>query len=212
MSTALALSVIMAQHAEERAAIPLPKIVTHGVRVTEVPQGSPYTLTAPAFLKAMRIAGKRVNQNGKAYTDPSKVREDSIAAIHAYCGYDKTRLFGEQDAAARTKAQRELGVGNPSVKAMTKFEEHRANRTLKGWVHGMPDDQARHVQHMLARETLAASEMVRHQKDSEDMTRPQQDRDISAGMVEFERDRLTHIRAELIKIGVAYGNVTSEGK
>jgi len=63
------------------------------------------------------------------------------------------------------------------------------------------------VQHMLARETLAASEMVRHQKDSEDMSRSEEDRKLSAGMVEFERDRLTHIRAELIKIGQAYGNV-----
>jgi len=139
MSTNAALAFIMAQHAEEQAAIPLPVTVTRSCKVTEVPQDSPYTLTAPAFLKAMRLAGRRVNQDGKPYTDPSKVREDSIAAIHAYCGYDQTKLFGPQDATARTKAQREMGVGGPNLKAMTKFEQHRANRTLAGWVHGMPD-------------------------------------------------------------------------
>lgn len=208
MSTAHALAFIMAQHAEEQAAIPLPKIVTRTALVTEVPQASPYTLTASEFLKAMRLAGRRVNQDGKPFTDPSKVREDSIAAIHAYCGYDSKRLFGEQDQAARTQAQRAMGVGNPSVKAMTKFEQHRANRTLAGWVHGMPDEAAKRVANLLAQETLAASEMVRHQKDSEDMERPEEARKLSAGLSLFEGEKLSHIRAELIRIGVAYGNVT----
>lgn len=207
MSINVALAFIMAQHQDEQSAIPLPATVTRTVKVTEVPQGSTYTLTAPAFLKAMRLAGRRINQDGKPYTDPSKVREDSIAAIHAYCGYDKTRLFGEQDSAARTKAQREMGVGRP-LKGMTKFEEHRANRTLAGWVQGMPDDQAKFVKGLLARETLAACEMVRHQKDSEDMGRSEEDRKLSAGLSKFEEDRLSNIRADLIRIGVAYGNVS----
>jgi hypothetical protein len=207
MSTSLALAFIMAQHQDEQAAIPLPSTTTRTCLVTEVPQGSPYILTAPAFLKAMRLAGQRVNQDGKVFTDPSKVREDSIAAIHAYCGYDSKRLFGEQDAAARTKAQREMGVGKP-LKGMTKFEQHRANRTLAGWVRGLPNDMAKMVQGLLGRETLAASEMVRHQKDSEDMSRPEEARKLSAGMAAFEEERLSSIRADLIKIGVAYGNVS----
>ena len=61
---------------------------------------------------------------------------------------------------------------------------------------------------LLARETLAACEMVRHQKDSEDMGRSEEDRKLSAGLSKFEEDRLSNIRADLIKIGVAYGNVS----
>lgn len=208
MSQNAAFAHVMSQHATEQAAIPLPTIVTRTVKVTEVPQHSPYSLSASEFLKAMRLAGRRVNQDGKPFTDPSKVREDSIAAIHAYCGYDSKRLFGEQDQAARTQAQRAMGVGNPSVKAMTKFEQHRANRTLAGWVHGCSDVEAKHIQDLLGREILAASEMVRHQKDAQDETRPMQDREISLGMVEFEEDRLMQIRADLARIGVAKGNVS----
>lgn len=207
MSTAHALAFILAQHEAEQAALPLPKIVTHGARVTEVPQASPYTLSASEFLKAMRLAGRRVNRDGKPFTDPSKVREDSIAAIHAYCGYDHLKLFGVQDQAARTQAQREMGVGRP-LPGMTRFEERRANRTLAGWTAGLPDDMAKRVGNLLGQETLAASEMVRHQKDSEDMGYSEEARKLSAGLVEFERDRLSHIRAELIRIGVAFGNIT----
>jgi hypothetical protein len=212
MSHNAALAFIMAQHAAEQTAFLPPVVVTRQAKVTEVVQPAPVKLGPWEFLTAIRNAGKRKNQDGKAYTDPSKVREDSIAAIHAYCGYDSTVLFGQQESAARTKAQRELGIGKPNPNAKTLHEERAHNRTLPGSVHGNPDHEGKGIEDLLARERLAAAEMVRHQKESADMARSQADRDISAGMVAFEEDRLMHIRADLTRIGVIRGNQQAEGK
>jgi hypothetical protein len=206
MSHNAAIAFVMSQHATEQAAFAEPAIVTHTASVTEVVQPAPVKLGPWEFLTAIRNAGKRKDQDGKTWTDPSKVREDSIAAIHAYCGYEDSQLFGAQESAARTKAQRELGIGKPNPNAPTLHEERRANRTLGGYVHGMPDDQGKAVEGLLARERLAASEMVRHDKESKDERRSAEDRAISAGLVAFEEDRLMNIRADLTRIGVKIGN------
>lgn len=206
MSTSRALAFLLAQNESEQAAFAPPVTVVRSVKVTEVVQPAPVKLNAREFLLAMRNAGQRRNDTGRLYTDQSKVREDSIQAIHAYVGYDPEQLFGVQESAARTKAQREMGVGLPNPKAPTKFEAHRANRTLAGYVHGMPDSQARQIEDLLGREKLAASEMLRHKKESEDDTRPIEAREISLGMVDFEEDRLMSIRADLARFGVKMGN------
>lgn len=116
------------------------------------------TLDAKAFLLACRDAGKRSFETVDQATgevrrvvkvDQSKVREDLICAIHAYCGFDQTRDFGPQDQEARAKAQRELRGG--VVPGPTREEKRSAERSMTGFVAGMPAPQQRLVRDLQAR-------------------------------------------------------------
>jgi len=204
MSQSAALAFIMTQHAAEQAAIAPPVIITRGARVTEVAQPAVVKLDAKGFLVAMRNAGRRQNQEGRWFTNPSKVREDSIAAIHAYVGYDRAGNFGPQELAARTKANREL-TGRP-FQGPSLAETKAAHRSAAGFVAGVPDSDAKGIQDLLAREVLAAAEMVRHQRDAEDTSRSAEQRALSAGLAQYEGERLTCIRADLTAWGVKVGN------
>lgn len=160
------------------------------------------TLGARDFLLAMRNAGKRVTAEGKPFVDQREVRNDQIKAIHAFfyqetkagrvfVGYDPKRDFGSQDTAARALAQREL-------RGPVKVSEHTApSRTLGGYVAGMPDHKARTLANLQGREVAAVDAMLQHQKDADDVSRSASDRELSAGLAEVERERLTQIRADI---------------
>lgn len=116
------------------------------------------TLDAKGFLLACRDAGKRSFESVDQATgevrrvikvDQTKVRDDLICAIHAYCGYDNRRDFGSQDAEARAKAQRELRGG--VVPGPTREEKRSAERSMTGFVKGMPAPQQRMVRDLQAR-------------------------------------------------------------
>ena len=126
------------------------------------------TLDAKGFLLACRDAGKRsfekVNEvTGEVVTlvkrDESKVREDIIKAIHAYIGYDQSRDFGSQDTAARAKANREAS-GRVVLPGKDRAEEKAANRSLAGYVHGMPLPAQKLLANLRAREQAAAEAMI----------------------------------------------------
>jgi hypothetical protein len=125
------------------------------------------TLDAKSFLLACRDAGKRSFEKtndvtGEVYTlvkvDQSKVREDLICAIHAYIGYDTARDFGPQDIEARTKAQRELRGG--VVPGPTREEKRAAERSMSGFVAGMPLPSRKLLANLRAREQSAAEAMI----------------------------------------------------
>ena len=162
------------------------------------------TLGARDFLLAMRNAGTRVTPEGKRYIDQREVRNDQIKAIHSfmyqetpagkvYIGYDPKGSFGSQDTAARALAQRELR--GPSK---TTTSEHTApSRTFGGYVAGMPDHKARTLANLQGREVAAVDAMLAHEKDAHDMSRSEYERTLSAGLADAERERLTHIRADI---------------
>lgn len=102
------------------------------------------TLDAKAFMKAVRWA---------------KTRDEIIAAIAGYVGYDNRRDFGSQDQAAKAKAQREL-AGNKVVGGPTRSEERTAARSLQGFVAGMPHPAQRILLNLQARERAAAEAMI----------------------------------------------------
>jgi hypothetical protein len=161
------------------------------------------SLGAKDFLLAMRNAGRRVNAETNAtYIDQREVRNDQIQAIHAffyqetkagkvYVGYDPRRDFGSQDTAARALAQRELR-GAPKVS-----QETAPSRTFGGYVAGMPDHKARTLANLQGREVAAVDAMLAHEKDAADMSRSEYERTLSAGLADAERERLTHIRADI---------------
>ena len=126
------------------------------------------TLDAKSFLLACRDAGKRsfekVNEvTGEVHTvvkvDSSKVREDLIKAIHAYCGYDTSRDFGSQDTAARAKANREASK-RVVVAGPTREEQRAASRSMAGYVKGMPLPAQKLLANLRAREQSAAEAMI----------------------------------------------------
>ena len=122
----------------------------------------PGTLNAEQFLLAFRDAGKRVKEDTNIVTgevtmrpihDSSLVREDSIAAIHAYIGYDPALSFGEQDNAARARAQRELR-GNVQPAAFHRRGGANVAASIVGYIAGAPDHHAKHLANLMAQERL----------------------------------------------------------
>lgn len=157
------------------------------------------TLDAKGFLQAMLNAGKRRNDNGILFTDSREVRNDQIKAIHAYCGFDTRRDFGSQETEARAKAQRE--IRGFKVTGPSREELKAAARSATGFIAGLPDHKARHLQNLLGRETAAVDAMLQHEKDSRDESRSAADRVLSAGLAEVERERVAAIRADIARFG-----------
>lgn len=165
------------------------------------------TLNAKDFLLAMRNAGTRVTPEGKRYVDQREIRNDQIKAIHAffyhetregkvYVGYDPRGEFGSQDTAARALAQRELrGPSKPTTTPHT-----APSRTLGGYVAGMPDHKARTLANLQGREVAAVDAMLAHEKDAADMSRSEYERTLSQGLADAERERLSHIRADIMAL------------
>lgn len=136
------------------------------------------TLDAKSFLLACREAGKRTFTTTNEVTgevtsvvkrDETKVREDIIKAIHAYCGYDVGRDFGSQDTAARAQAGRELS-NKPIVVGPSREEVKAANRSLAGYIHGMPSPARVLLSNLRAREQAAAEAMIDAKTDEERAT------------------------------------------
>jgi hypothetical protein len=108
------------------------------------------TLDAKSFLLTVRKA---------------KDRNEVIQAIHAYCGYNPSGNFGTQDQEARAKAMRELrgvNTAGPSI-----AEKKAANRSLAGFVAGMPDPSQRILSNLRARETAAVEAMLAAKTEEE---------------------------------------------
>ena len=181
LSADSAISLLLAQHAVESAHREAHKVV---VTVTMSPNPSPRkgktakvvappimsakslgvalpatgTHDAASFMRAIRTAGQRVNQDGKTYTDPGQVRGDTIQAIAGYVGYDPRGSFGSQDTAARAKASRELS--GKKIGGMTLAEQKSAARSVTGYVHGMPNHTASYLLSLQAQEGHTASLII----------------------------------------------------
>ena len=133
------------------------------------------TLDAKSFLVAMRRA---------------KSRDESIAAIAAYIGYDGKVPFGTQDSRARDQAKREINP--PKAEAF----KRSVIPSVMGYVAGAPDHSERAHQNLLARERHAVNMMLDHDKASNE-AKTDQERTLYAGLALVERERLIQIRKDL---------------
>lgn len=116
-------------------------------------------LDAEQFIMAMRNAGKRrVEGKSGLVFDKNHERTDQIQAIASYCGYDNTANFGSQQQAAMAKAQSEMRAKRGIVLVVGPSREERkaAERSMTGFVHGMPVPQQRIVLDLQARAQAAA--------------------------------------------------------
>lgn len=105
--------------------------------------GERNTLDAKSFLLTVRKA---------------KTRNETIQAIHGYCGYNAAGDFGSQEQAARAKAQRELR--NEPVTGPSREEQRSAARSAHGFVAGMPKPSQRILLNLQARERAAVEAML----------------------------------------------------
>ncbi len=159
-------------------ATPSPNGATAKVVMPEV--GS---LEAKGFLLMMRNA---------------KTQNERIMAIQAYCGYDMRQPYGNQEMIATMKAKREINPINAT--GPSREEVRQASRSAAGYVAGMPDNQRRIVQDLLAREKMAAEkrdEHVRIARRNKDLS--WEERKLNLGLARLENERLASIRADLAK-------------
>ena len=155
----------------------------------------PGTLDAKSFMMAIRNAGKRPNAAGVRVYNALFVREDTIKAISGFCGYDTRGSFAEQDHAARTKAQHELGT--LKFGGQTRAEERSAFKSVSGYVAGVCDQNSKRVAELQAKERSLAESIIDNEKLSSDESLSQADRDIHSGLAMLDRDRLIQVRQDL---------------
>jgi hypothetical protein len=137
--------------AKAKAAAPIPHQAPSKAEPT-APLPATGTIDARTFLTAMLRAGRRLNDRGVLYTNQAEIRPDQVKAIAAFIGYDLSLSHGQQEADARTKANRELNA-RPIV-GPTREEQRQADRTLKGYVAGVADDTAKAETNVAARYAL----------------------------------------------------------
>jgi len=127
------------------------------------------------FLRAMKDAGRRPFEatlpNGEKRTvikiDPSKVRDDQVMAIAAYNGWDPSKNFGEQEVFARMAANREIALSNgakPEQGDSIVATRRAVNRSLSGYVNGMPDHTQRAIANLTAQERETVEALVEHNR------------------------------------------------
>ena len=146
------------------------------------------SLDAPAFVLAMRNAGRRINQDGHPYTNQAEVRGDLIKAIAGFIGYDARLDFGQQETAARTAAQRQItgkvaaGPDRVSVKS--------AERSLSGYIAGVPNSSDKHLNNLLAQAHRHTDDLLEYQRTG------------NAAAEAIEQERLAHIYQQIRAMGV----------
>lgn len=163
---------------------PANNAVKPSVETTEGPKVSPLpekgTLDAKGFLLASRRA---------------KSRDESIAAIAAYIGYNQNESFGTNDSAARMQAKREM---NPIAPAK---EEYRRNgqspsNSVVGYIAGVPNHRQRQLQDLLARERMAVEEMGSFEQKAKEAT-SEAERNVWQGRAMLEKVRLQAIQKDI---------------
>jgi hypothetical protein len=92
----------------------------------------------------------------------ARTRDESIAAIAAFVGYDVAGHFGTQDTRARMLAQTTLRP--VSTKGLTREEQRSASRTAAGFVAGLPDHQAKQLANLRAQVERVTDAMIACQK------------------------------------------------
>lgn len=154
------------------------------------------SLEARGFLVAMRSAGVR-----KGKLDASVKREDEIRAIAAYCGYDSHKLHGEQEQAARAKAQRDLKpiVIAPTDKAWTRT--NTVDPTISGYVQGKFDAIERQVADLKGREVTAAEALCAHRTVFMNAKLSTEERAKANLLMKLEEERIAQIRTDLRTLG-----------
>ena len=135
------------QLAERQAKGPKAKKVAPPIHQTPGLLREPTIESSKEFLSAARAA---------------RSREESIAAIDLFVGYNIAGNFGEQDTRARMLAQTTLRP--VSTTGPTRQEQRSACRSAAGFVHGLPDPQAKQLANLRAQVERVTDALIQCQK------------------------------------------------
>ncbi len=196
----IALALLMGQAAPEASTVNPAPAPQDFLRI--LPEKG--TITASAFLLAMRDAGKRTFQvlnnttnvsHSVVKVDQSKVRGDRIAAIAAYIGWNAADNFGPQEQRAIAQANREIRGKDMGP---THRDLHNASRSLAGYVKGMPDTKTVRLENLLGQERVTAEKLGTLLFEASKLAG--QDKAIKLALAEVEENRLAHIRQAMTDI------------
>jgi hypothetical protein len=207
----LALSAALASYVALNKAAPVEPTVQKLVKVERPKKGrkaaAPKAEAAPAEKPAapspngvvpvvtLPVAGTIGAKAFIMMMNRAKDRDEKVAAIAAYVGYDGKLSFAEQEMAANAKAKGEI---RPVVASGPSREEIKtAQRSAKGYVAGMPDALRKTVQDLLGREQYAVDAREAHLRDSKDENRSEAERTLALGQAQLEEERLVQIRKDL---------------
>ena len=213
LAQSAALAFVMGQHVTEEKDRQRPEV---SVVVTMVPKPSKASAKVKQMGNVFPIQGSTATKDvvtapviptiakldGKGFLVAmrnAKTREERIGIITAYTGYDNAQNYGSQLLVAEMKAKKELRVG--PIPGPSREEQRSAWRSASGFVAGIPDNAQKQLNDLLGREKVAAEALIQHTKDSTDLKRSSDDRTLSKGLADFEKDRLEHIRSDLKALG-----------
>jgi hypothetical protein len=127
----------------------------------------------------------------------SKSRDEKIVAIASYIGYQTGGDFASQEMVATSQAKREISP--VKVEGPTREEIRTAQRSVTGYVAGMPDALRRTVQDLIGREQLAVDARNDHVREARTKTLSWAERKLAIGLARLEQERLAVIRADLAR-------------
>jgi len=130
-------------------------------------------MTAVGFMKLLRSA---------------RDRNEKIAAIQAYIGYDMQISFAQNEYAAQMAAQQEL---KPIKLGSIKYNYPA------GVVAGVPNPVNKKLQDLRGREKLAAAAMTECELLAANLVEGSVQQKTALGMADVERERLIAIRADI---------------
>jgi len=151
------------------------------------------TIDAKEFFRALRNA---------------KSREESIQAIAAFTGYDRSKDFGAQELAARTEATRQLKANVvPTVSATIGEHVVRTSHpsTVAGMIvssHGvaLPDHTAKRLADLEAKERQVAESIADHEGAACNGELDLAERHYHQELAKVERARIMTIREDIANL------------
>jgi len=119
------------------------------------------------------------------------------AAIAAFIGYNAGLSFAENEMAANQRAKGEISP----VKATgpSREEIRSAQRSVAGYVAGMPDATRRAILDLQGRIQLALDARNDHVKEARNRALSWTERKLAIGLARMEQERMLQIRADLAR-------------
>ena len=151
----------------------------------------------PPVVLALPTPGRLTVETAKDYLVASrraKSREETINAIAAFVGYDRTKDFGVQEMFAKSEAGKLL----KPIKAATR-EYHSCQPSVSGVINAISQvdrDLARTIANLEAREKMTVEAMLAQEKLANAATSTE-DRHLHQTLAGVERSRLNQIQKDL---------------
>lgn len=165
------------------------------------PETRPFSLqSCQTFMRDMLNAGRRQNE-GRAFTDPREVRNDSIQAIAAFMGYDPNQSFATQEQAARSLASRTLSGRKIIAETRQETRQALSSALEKGLARittpGHPDYHSKRLASLRGNEVALVESILAWEKVAKDASQTLTVRAEAKGKAQLETARLEHVRKDI---------------